>query len=118
MKVLFIYLLLSLPLIFAITMWCGKRAKENKYNFFDYILSCVAIILAVGVVSASWNVFNYKAYRLLYSGETVYISTNKNATKYHEDKWCEHINDYRIKVIEIPIEIAEDLGRTPCEDCN
>lgn len=119
MKVLFIYLLLSLPLIFAITMWCGKRAKENKYNFFDYILSCVAIILAVGVVSTSWNVFNYKAYRLLYSGETVYVTKSGEPKLYHDDEYCDEIElqSWEDRIVEIPIEIAEELGYTRCDIC-
>lgn len=119
MKVLFLMLLVNIPLIFIIGRRVLKRSKNGDYNLLDYLLSVFLIYVVFATATATWNVLNYKAYRLLYSGETVYVTKSGKPKLYHDDEYCDEIElqSWEDRIVEIPIEIAEELGYTRCDIC-
>lgn len=119
MKDLLLMLLVNIPLIFIIGRWVLKRSKNGDFNIIDYLLSIILILAVIATITATWNVLNYKAYRLLYSGETVYVTKSGGPKLYHDDEYCDEIElqSWEDRIVEIPIEIAEELGYTRCDIC-
>ena len=48
----------------------------------------------------------------------VYICTGKKSHAYHSNPECYGIKSCRANIEKIPIEEAEDMGRTPCHYCH
>lgn len=50
-------------------------------------------------------------------GEYVYICTGPYSKKYHKTEDCQWLGSCSEEIEEVPLEEAEDMGRTPCKGC-
>jgi hypothetical protein len=81
------------------------------------LILLVAFFLSLTLFSTNTEKAYSSTLQINHKTETVYICTGKSSKKYHSKKDCRGLKRCSGDIIEVSVEDAENMGKTPCKIC-